>query len=540
MSIRSLITSESAQNYALAPICIVGGGLAGLLIARKLSEAGRKVIVVESGNDGNSEDVDRLNELDDPSSRYTRATTGRRRGLGGTSSLWGGRMIRISPHDTSRRPHVPDGAWDLPATELDTYEEEIEALFKVASGSHDELEDDTGPIAPEFPVDWMSLVPRWAKCPRFKNCNIATLLKDELRRSPNIDIWLDATVCDFELDAQSGRLAAVRARNFTGRELLVRADRFILAAGTIETTRLLLLLQQRSGYRAFSRCKVLGRYFQDHLKAHVATIDRSDPRSTNRLFGYRFVNGTRRDLHLELGHGVQVRDEVGSAFAYIAMDLDDSPLSHVKQIAHSIQRGEVDLKATVRLSGNVGLIARAAAWRLVRKQLFVPADIDLRLMVCVEQLPDWNNRLVLSDRLDALGVPMVHCDWNPTQTDERTFRSTISAISAYWEQAGFNQICPLKWVSPVKEDPAHITSIAEACAHPSGTTRMGLDPSTSVVGPDLHCHEVPNVAVASASVFPSAGSANPTLTIMKLALWLADSYLREPSRQMRPYAISAS
>ncbi len=70
---------------------------------------------------------------------------------------------------------------------------------------------------------------------------------------------------------------------------------------------------------------------------------------------------------------------------------------------------------------------------------------------------------------------------------------------------------------------------AEACAHPSGSTRMGTDPAESVVGPDLRCHAIPNVAVASASVFPAAGSANPTFTIMKLALWLADAYLENPT-----------
>jgi choline dehydrogenase-like flavoprotein len=90
-------------------------------------------------------------------------------------------------------------------------------------------------------------------------------------------------------------------------------------------------------------------------------------------------------------------------------------------------------------------------------------------------------------------------------------------------------LSPLNW-HPAAVDPGMpIIAQAEACAHPSGSTRMGTDPAESVVGPDLHCHAVPNVAVASASVFPTAGSANPTFTIMGLALWLADTYLENSS-----------
>jgi choline dehydrogenase-like flavoprotein len=68
---------------------------------------------------------------------------------------------------------------------------------------------------------------------------------------------------------------------------------------------------------------------------------------------------------------------------------------------------------------------------------------------------------------------------------------------------------------------------------------MGLTPSASVVGPDLRCHAIPNVAVASASVFPTSGSANPTFTIMKMALWLADSYLAPAAAPVIHVGVSA-
>ena len=527
MTISNIKHIFAANKSISAPICIVGAGLAGLLIARRLANAGQRVIVVESGGDLATDDANRLNEIDDPTARYTRATTGRHRGLGGTSSRWGGRMIPISENDTSERPYISAPAWPFPLGDLTKYEEEIEALFGVAAGSHEDIPSEMLASSRTFPKGQPSLVPRWAKCPSFKHCNIATLLAEELQTSNSIDIWVEATVCGFELDREAGRLVGLAARDFAGHTLRVKADRFVLAAGTIETTRLLLLLDEASDNRIFDNCHALGRYFQDHLKAQVATIDRRDPENTNRLFGYRFFNGTRRDLHLELSPSTQRQERVASAFAYIAMDLAESPLSDLKKLAHGLQRREFDSKATGRLSRNIGLLAKSAWWRFVEKQLFVPAGIDLGLMVCVEQLPHSRNRISLSSTRDRLGNRMALFEWAPTQDEEHTFRSTIGAIAAYWTHAGFDRICPLQWSPAAADTSRPIVEQAEACAHPSGSTRMGTDPRESVVGPDLRCHAAPNIAVISASVFPTAGSANPTFTIMKLAFWLADSLLRE-------------
>ena len=54
-----------------------------------------------------------------------------------------------------------------------------------------------------------------------------------------------------------------------------------------------------------------------------------------------------------------------------------------------------------------------------------------------------------------------------------------------------------------------------------GTTRMSADPAQGVVDADCRVHGMANLYVAGSSVFPTCGSANPTLTIVALALRLA-------------------
>lgn len=522
MSVYKLHSENKTVNIVVVPICVIGAGIAGLLVARRLARAGQRVVVVESGDESGSAASNLLNEIDDPNGLYGRSLTGRHRGLGGTSSRWGGRMIPISEHEAEARGYIAQPEWPMRLSELAKYEEEIESLFGVAPGTHEDIPDER--LSRVFPKGEPSLSPRWAKCPSFKRCNVATLLEGELATQENLEIWLDATVCGFEVDRASGRLAAVTARNFGGGELKVRADQFIVAAGTIESTRLLLLLDAASEHRAFAGCAALGRYFQDHLKAEVATISRDNAYESNRLFAYRFVDGTRRDLHLELAAPAQEEDEVASAFAYVSMDLAESPLAGVKKLAQGLQRREMDWREAGRVSRNFALVARSLWWRLERKQLYVPQSVKLRLMACVEQLPHWNNRIALSEERDRLGMQKALLEWAPTSDDEIAFRSLTRNVAAYWAAAGFDRVAPLVWAKCAVDAAIPIISQAEACAHPSGSTRMGRDPSQSVVGPDLRCHAVPNVAVVSASVFPTAGSANPTFTIMKLALWLADTY----------------
>jgi choline dehydrogenase-like flavoprotein len=539
MTIINLTEATSNKASTSAEICIIGAGIAGLLMAQRISRSGRKVIVIESGKRQFDAEIHALNNIIDPTAGYSRALTGRYRGLGGTSSRWGGRMVPISTSDTADRPHVQQQGWPLDIAQLNRYGPDIERLFSVSSGSFDEIEGTGAGESQVFLTGEQSLHPRWAKCPSFEKANIFNILEAELSRSATVDIWFEATVCEFGFDRVQGRLDRVVARNFAGKSLEVAATEFVVAAGTIETTRLLLLMDAAADGRIFGRHNVLGHYFQDHLKVEAATINRRTSPAANRRFAYRFIDSTRRDLHLDLAHRAQVDAGAASAFAYIAMDIGNSPLAVVKRIVQGLQRGQVETREFVTVARHVGLVANSAYWRLVRKQLFVPKDVDFKIMLCAEQLPHHDNRLSLDRERDRLGVPMTRIDWRPMPSEELTFRTIIAQLAAYWNATGLARTSPFEWSEAVKQQQTPIIAHAEACAHPSGSTRMGTDPASSVVNPALYCHALPNVGVVSASVLPTAGSANPTFTIMKLACMFAEAYLAKAAHSAPPELVDA-
>jgi len=527
MSIHNLSDIPRAAHEIDAPICLVGAGIAGLAAAVRLARnPNRRVIVIESGVRNFDQAIQDLNEVEDVFSSYKGAFGGRFRGLGGTSTAWGGRLLPLAAHDVEDREYAGAPAWPISFTDLERYRPDIEALFSVDNESFEEdvlQKIDRQHLLPRGHRDFVVRYPKW---PQFKRCNMVNLLGEEVAQSPNLEVWLGATVKQFDLDPATGRLAAIRAASLSGRELTVRAREFLLTPGTIEATRLLLLLDAQSEGRVFGQCHALGRYFQDHVGIAAAQLRPRNRHLTNRALSYHFIGTTRRSLHFELSPAAQRAEQCGSGFAHVTMGLDGSAaLTAVKKIFRSLQRGRIEINRDdlARLASDPGSMVQGAYWRYVRKQLHWPEGMDLQLNIWIEQLPHWDNRISLSEKRDRLGVPMARVEWRPREAEERTFQACIRRLRDYWHGTGLEGFCDLEWMPDLGHPDIPAISTASDLLHPSGSTRMGTDPKTSVVGPDLSCHAVPNLSVASASVFPSAGSANPTYTILQLAFRAADT-----------------
>ena len=526
MPVRILGETGSPATESSATVCIVGAGFAGLIAATRLAkDRQRKVIVIESGLRAIDDKISTLNHVDNPADNYEGALTARCRALGGTSLLWSGKLLPITLHDTRPRPYLEMPGWPFDLAELESYRAEIETLMGVDRESYDE------DISPSLdPKSLLShndpdFMLRWPKRPKNKNHNLAHIFRREIESLDNLEIWLGATVSGFEFDPASGKLLSLRAVNLAGQTLHVKADEFLIAAGTLESTRLLLLADRQSNQLLSRQGDALGRYFNDHLgwiPARLRLLKRS---LTNQALGDRSIFDSLRHLHFELRPEVREQCGIGSAYFDTGAELpESSALTKSKLVLQSLKRGKLDfsladLTAIFRDSPSLFWTVQ---WQVMRKQKYWPPNASLEIKIWVEQLPQWHNRICLSDQLDPLRLPMLRLEWTKGDAEEKAFRAMIAKIGPYWKRHLAN-ICELDWKPEATRADFRIVDSSFDLAHPAGSTRMGTNPADSVVDTQLRVHQVPNLSVASASVFPTSGSANPTLTIMQLAMRAADA-----------------
>jgi len=519
------LLSENIGHPVSAKFCIIGAGFAGILAARRLARSGQKVVLLESGLSEADADTQSLDDLEDQSGRYKGPPDGRLRGLGGASRQWGGRLLPLTPGDIGERAYIGLPGWPVPYEELDQYRNEIELMFGLDDTSYEE--DATAGLGLAALIPWGDryIAPRYPKWINFRACNLAYLFEKELRASESIEVWLGATVTTFVLDKETCVVKSVVAQSLAGHRLEVQSANFILSSGTIETTRLLLTLNRQSGDKVFDGCFALGRYFQDHLGCAVGKLVTHNAYTTNRWFGYHLYNNGRRSVHLETTAKAQAEDRAASGFAHVSMEIpEDSSMQVLKNLVRGLQSGKFNLSPSgiLRLALDAGGMARTLWWRYRWNQLFVPADISQVLHIWAEQVPHADSRIILSNEADRLGAPKARLDWRITEDDEHTIRTIVERTRVYWSKSGLDAACPIEWAPEVAKTGAKITDLLGGVYHPSGTTRMGTDPTESVVDSQLCCHYIRNVTVCSASVFPAPGSANPTMALMQLTLRAAD------------------
>lgn len=523
-----LVASDRNALALEADVCIIGGGIAGLLAAQRIADAGRRVVVLESGGTKHlAGRFDALNELDEPMQLYKTAVTGRARALGGTSNLWGGRMLPLTAHDIGARPYLGLDAWPIDKFDLDCHLPEIQRLFGLDDSSFEADLDLPYGLERLSQIDPF-IRSRWAKWPTFARRNVANLLHNRLKQDSYVQVWLNATAHRFVVDFERARLKTVCARDADGRTISVRAEEFIFASGTFETTRLLLLLDRSANGRPFEGCEALGRYFNDHLALEVARLRNPSSTMSNRIFGYHIGGFTRRSLHLETTARAQEEDGVASGYITVRPEFSgQSILRLAKNFGQSAQLGTFrSLFSDGMLFKESHVIVPATYWRLVHKQMYFSCSVDLFLDARVEQVPMFASRLSLSDHLDPFGVPKLRLEWVKSARDEQTFRAVVGRARHLWRSTILSSVSPLDWNLDPDDPDCSFTDVSRDTRHPAGTTRMGVDGKSSVVGRDLRCHSILNVLVASAAAFPSSGSANPSLTIMQLALHAADSVLK--------------
>ena len=150
-----------------------------------------------------------------------------------------------------------------------------------------------------------------------------------------------------------------------------------------------------------------------------------------------------------------------------------------------------------------------------------------------EQTPDEDSRIFLDrEQMDPVfGQPVAHVDWRLNERDKRSASRALAITIEYLRQHGGSRH---EMITDVSGGPEEWTLLPDEGAletgdHHMGALRMSSSPEDGVVNSNSRLHNVDNLYIAGSAVFPTGGYANPTLTIVALALRLAD-HLKTISR----------
>jgi len=153
-----------------------------------------------------------------------------------------------------------------------------------------------------------------------------------------------------------------------------------------------------------------------------------------------------------------------------------------------------------------------------------PIPLEVALRVRSEQIPNPESRVTLSEKRDGLGLNQIRLDWRMGGAEKRSMRLMAQVLQFEFERLGLGEVHSSGWLESDDEEwPADLIG----GPHHMGTTRMSDDPRRGVVDHNCRVHDLRNLFVAGSSVFPTSGYANPTLTLIALAVRLADHLKRD-------------
>ena len=513
-----------------ADLCIIGAGPAGIAIARELAGTRHRICLLESGGlvaDRATQALYRGRLVGHP---YFRLDNCRVRQFGGSTNRWGGWVRPMEAIDFEERSWVANSGWPIAFEEVDRFAQRTLALLQLPAPA-EALRDATsrgGRRILPLPSDRVTTgVLQF--CP---NTDFGAEYRDELFAAENVRTVLYANVVGLQASPSGEAIDRLSVRTLTGKTFTVRARVVVLATGAIENAR--LLLHSRIG----NEHDLVGRYFAEH--PHV----RSGVLVANPGVDCAFYDERQRRGREPMGWFVTpahlVRERRLLAFSASLRQVRPAPAAWVRSaqspafasvvaVMESVVRGRGPAHWGRRLSralrGAGDVVRGAGARASMAKRRGRVFEVNVR----AEQVPNRDSRVTLNRWRDRLGMPMADLDWRIGDQDRASIRTHIGILADACATAGIGQV----FVPQDEESPS-----GDAIGggwHQMGTTRMAHDPKAGVV--DEHCrvHGVANLFVAGSSVFPSYGFANPTFTLLALALRLADHlrvHLDAPATQV--------
>lgn len=537
-----------------ADVCVVGAGAAGISLALALSGRGLSVILLESGRGREHAPTQALYEGEVSNERlHSPADKYRQRRLGGSTTIWGGRCMPLDPIDFEVRGHVPHSGWPLSFDDLLPFYPEANALCEAGRFSYD-ADDALGPGALPMIRGFDSALVRTNGLERF-SCptDFGKRYARRLKVATDVRLLLGANCTGLKLDPDTRKVRELEVATLAGQRFRVAPRATVLAMGGLETARLMLASNDVARAGVGNEHDVVGRYYMCHIAGNVGQlVFQGTPADVRH--GYEVTpEGIYCRRRLAVAAAEQRRHGLANGVARLHFPRITDP-SHRNGVLSGLflarklisyeygKRLNDGTPPTARLyarhllnviSDPIDTTAFLAHWvarRSLAQRKFPSVILRNRtnrfsLEIHGEHLPNRDSRVMLAGQRDVLGMLRLRIDWRYSPDDIDSVRRTLDLMAREFERSGTGH---LQYDGATLEE--DLMRFGAYGGHHIGTARMGSNPRTSVVDANCQVHSVDNLFVAGSAVFPTSSQANPTLTLVALALRLG----RHLSRRLAP------
>lgn len=478
--------------------CIAGAGPAGITLARALAAKGFTVALMEAGGIDFTPQSQAFYSGELVGTGYDDLDIVRLRYFGGTSGHWHGTCRTLDAHDFEPLDHRP---WDWPIAkaDLDPYQVAAAGILEIEEGLHE---------LPDLPITQTEGRFRQIQWRHSPPVRFGDKYRADLSGSERITLCLNANLVDLRLDDALTSVAGATFKSYKpgdpGFEVQARA--YCLCLGAIENARMLLNFRQRPQGIGNDH-GLVGRYFCEHPHLHVGYALLAERPEREVVSFAPTLDFMKRERLLN--------------FALILLATDEAPQSFVTAAKETVKCFDTNTRdLTEWLRGYRPQCKTQGGLEEFRARRDPDRFPTAEVRISTEQALYADSRVTLADEKDAFGLQRVRLDWRLGEDERRTVRSATLALGMHLAEQNLGRLRIEDWVLA---DPVALPqNTMIGSYHHMCTTRMSDDPQEGVV--DRHCrvHGMTNLYLGGSSVFATPGLANPTFTIVQLALRLGD------------------
>jgi choline dehydrogenase-like flavoprotein len=506
-------------------IAIIGAGAAGITLAIELGRQFKDVVVLESGGFEFEQETQDLYGGPIFGHETIPLVSSRLRFFGGSTNMWAGLCAPLDAVDFEGLSDRRFSGWPIKLENLVSFYERAYQYCELGTYRNNSATlVEAGQAARQI-IDTSSV--QLAEFRHSPPTRFGSRFRSELVSSDRINVYLHANVTNIAISPNGQVVTALDVQTLNGRTLKVSADIFVLCGGGIENARILLNCSRFFPSGIGNEYDLVGRFFMDHLLAVGGTIvprDKYFDLGPFRLHGGRDGNvpvslvfkRSAQAIRQQIGSGCSVfLDPEYENSERISKAESSASFEAVRSLIRDAKAGRVPQEIQERgctVLDDPQSIVTALYYRLTDPQENRSALKTVTVRLTGEQLPNPLSRVVLTETVDALGMRKAGLDWRIAAEDNDSLYEMAMTFARGVGATNFGRMR-----IPARDE----ITVVSGCHH-IGTTRMHDDPRQGVVDRNCRVHKINNFFIAGSSVFPTTGRVNPTLTIVALAIRLAD------------------